>query len=330
MDMENIYADSAFSAAVVPSGQLLVFTGYDTGVSGGNIVTRYKDSSGNFGNLSGGGGGGGGQTDFYKCASVNTSNQTWTGYKAVLNNGIYTFEGTATTGLTYDNVTPSVGGIYTDGTLVTVKMLWDGIPSDGLIRYAPLSASAAVDALGYGLGSDGTITFSTVSGVPCAGMGQDALIYYSDGISTSNLFTLSAWMKATSSEADAIITLSGGSYGSYGNEIWLILKPTLFTLGNGAASGAEIYQTSTSGGWYLIAVSWTGSAFNVYINGTKVQSAIGTGNDFSESLHLYINSLYRAPEIVRGIGQYSSVRLYNKVLSDAEVALLAAEFSPTA
>lgn len=273
--------------------------------------------------------GGGGQTDFYKCASVDTVNQTWTGYKALLNNGIYTFEGTATTGLSYDSVTPVVGGIYTDGTLVTVKMLWDGIPSDGLIRYAPLSASAAVDNLGYSIGSDGTITYSTVNGVPCAGMGQDALIYYSDGISVSNLFTLSAWMKATSSGADAIITFSGDSYGRYGNEIWFILRPTSFTLGNGAASGSEIYQGSTSGGWHHIAVSWTGSAFNVYIDGTKVQSSTSTENDFSDSMYLYINSLHRAPDGVRGIGQYSAVRLYNRVLADSEVALLAAEFSPT-
>ena len=62
MDMENIDADSAFASAVVPAGQLLVFTGYDTGVSGGNVTTRYKDSSGNFGNISGSGGTGGGNT----------------------------------------------------------------------------------------------------------------------------------------------------------------------------------------------------------------------------------------------------------------------------
>ena len=59
MKLETIHADSEFSSAVVPAGKILIFTGYDTGASGGNVVTRYKDSSGAFGTLSGGGGGGG-------------------------------------------------------------------------------------------------------------------------------------------------------------------------------------------------------------------------------------------------------------------------------
>lgn len=36
---------------------------------------------------------GGNSIDFYKCTSVDTTNQTWTGYKAIFNSttGIYSF-----------------------------------------------------------------------------------------------------------------------------------------------------------------------------------------------------------------------------------------------
>lgn len=44
---------------------------------------------------------GGSSMEFYKCASVDTSARTWTGYKAVLTDGVYSFEETLTTGLSY-------------------------------------------------------------------------------------------------------------------------------------------------------------------------------------------------------------------------------------
>lgn len=43
----------------------------------------------------------GSSMEFYKCASVDTSAKTWTGYKAVLTDGVYSFEETLTTGLSY-------------------------------------------------------------------------------------------------------------------------------------------------------------------------------------------------------------------------------------
>lgn len=66
MDLQKIYTDSDFSSAIVPDGQLLLFNA----IEDGKPVTRYKDSNGNFGTLSGNGGGEGGGSDFYQCAEV--------------------------------------------------------------------------------------------------------------------------------------------------------------------------------------------------------------------------------------------------------------------
>ena len=111
MDMTKIHTDNDFSNAVVPEGQVLIFTGMENG----KAVTRYKDSSGNFGTIAGNGDNSGNSSSmaFYKCASVDTMAKTWTGYKALLTGGVYSFEGPVTTGLTYGTAyTPSVGKIY--------------------------------------------------------------------------------------------------------------------------------------------------------------------------------------------------------------------------
>lgn len=68
MDLTKIYTDNDFENAVVPEGQILVFTGLENG----KVVTRYKDSSGNFGTIAGNGGGNnsGSSVEFYKCTEV--------------------------------------------------------------------------------------------------------------------------------------------------------------------------------------------------------------------------------------------------------------------
>lgn len=47
MNLLKIYTDSDFNSAVVPDGQLLTF--YI--LRDGQIVKRYKDSNGNFGDM---------------------------------------------------------------------------------------------------------------------------------------------------------------------------------------------------------------------------------------------------------------------------------------
>lgn len=169
MDLQKIYNDNDFENAVVPEGQILVFNS----IEDGKVVTRYKDSSGNFGTMAGEGGGesggeggaevilgqvnadgnfqplafngteasdsgnpeavenyygwqgvlpapnGGikvyniGDAEYYKCASVDTANKTWTGYKLVLTDGIHVLETTPTENLSYLMTPPEVGGVYT-------------------------------------------------------------------------------------------------------------------------------------------------------------------------------------------------------------------------
>ena len=74
---------------------------------------------------------GGGSAEFYKCASVDTSAKTWSGYKAVFDStaGTWSFSDTVTEGLSYTSVTPVVGGIYSADALVIVSLLYTGTPT---------------------------------------------------------------------------------------------------------------------------------------------------------------------------------------------------------
>ena len=57
--------------------------------------------------------------NYYKCASVDTTNQRWSGYKAILTDSGCTFEETLTTGLSYPSASiPEVGHVYTEQGLL--------------------------------------------------------------------------------------------------------------------------------------------------------------------------------------------------------------------
>ena len=48
MQVEPIQSDSSYNNSAIPEGKVLVFYAID---NQGQVVKRYKDSSGNFGNL---------------------------------------------------------------------------------------------------------------------------------------------------------------------------------------------------------------------------------------------------------------------------------------
>lgn len=73
---------------------------------------------------------------YYKCASVDTSAKTWSGYKAVFDSstGTWSFESGITDGLTYTIVTPQVGSTYNADATLTV-MLHSLLFSDIIAYY---------------------------------------------------------------------------------------------------------------------------------------------------------------------------------------------------
>lgn len=97
---------------------------------------------------------GGSSVEFYKCASVDTSTKTWTGYKAILENGVYSFEETFVEGLTYDdNFVPSPGKIYDNGCTLVIDSLFMPVEIDfgaysNISRYGQAPIPASFSTLG--------------------------------------------------------------------------------------------------------------------------------------------------------------------------------------
>jgi hypothetical protein len=118
--------------------------------------------------------GGGNSLNFYKCISVNTSTKTWDGYKTIMTDGVYSFEETLTTGLTYGNgFTPIVNKVYNqDATIFTT--LYKGFPEDAILsncdtltdaymQYTNCEVSTDVKKFGSGsikINSGGYIKFA--------------------------------------------------------------------------------------------------------------------------------------------------------------------------
>ena len=207
-----------------------------------------------------------------------------------------------------------------------------GIPQD-YIRYAKLYPQASTDETGAAMDGSGQIYYETDSGIPCASLsGLMNYRRYRYAIYISSAYTLSVWMKATSSSEKALVTLSGGHFGSGGDEVWILLSQSgMIQLWNGGASDYTIMEHSgLSSGWHHIACVWTGSVFRVYVDKIQQGTDVAANYHTNANLDLYINTLGRASSSIVGSGKYAALRLYNYALDAREISALAKEFTPIA
>lgn len=109
--------------------QALSFNGTEASNSGDpEVVENYYTYNGVF-PVPECNGGGGGSCDYYKCASVDSDNKTWNGYKAVWSEKDgYSFEETVTENLSYGSaLVPVPGGVYDSNARMEVSKLFEAI-----------------------------------------------------------------------------------------------------------------------------------------------------------------------------------------------------------
>lgn len=293
-----------FSNSVVKSGSVLLFS-----EDGETLVAKLPD--GTFHEI-----GSGGSAEYYRCASVDTSAKTWTGYRAVLNEGVYTFEDTVTTGLSYTSITPQVGSIYSSDALASVEALWDGIPTDGLVLYAPLNMSSICTKTGQ------TITETDISyawdeilkGNAAVFNGSSARINLStENIpSSGSLRTVSFWC-CPSANSGAHIFNIGGQADRF---LFFMENTGIFYLKAGSneiSSGvsAEI------GKWYHICIKVDDSNSSLYINSSLAGS---TGKPDNSNSNFYLGCGFNQESFFSG--KMASLRIYNTALDSEKVELL--------
>lgn len=279
---------------------------------------------------------------YYKCASVNTTANTWTGYKAVLTDGVYTFEGAVTENLPYGNgFTPAVGKTYNGDATVYVGRLYgkaESMPQENLLLYMPLKTDVNVET-GQALSKNNTLSFATVDGIQCAVLDGSNYLYDNTWLNenmkqtdSTSSYTLSIWAKHDEPLPDTWdnnlihFGVTAGLYVDSGTSLSIeFLQPYGDSSDEWKASATNI---NTMWHHYTFVRDGSTKSVSVYVDGslTATIENLNWGVEsaaFNIGAHSYANQgMFR--------GWVTGFRAYTRVLSEDEIFALSSELTPTA
>lgn len=241
--------------------------------------------------------------------------------------------------------TPQVGqkGIIVRSSQVVGHAIYsksaETMPTDGLVFYLPCDSDSYTTAqTGQSLSKSGTVTATTVNGIPCLEIKSGSYLSGTlDGFSGDVSMAMSFWFKRLDSSSSAYITAGKGNYNlTNGNEIWGSVESDHIETACGSAGSdakrAGIYNASIGTGWHHGYFSYdaTSKKFKTVLDGNTENAGYSAERsyNFSSGMTLCINSLARATSAVKGNADYSQIRIFNRALSDAEIKLLAGEYKP--
>ena len=201
------------------------------------------------------------------------------------------------------------------------------IPSEGLVLYVPLSETPnASEWAEYG-----SITYKTVDGVPCAYFnGDNSNGLYSDKEFEMPAFTVSIVFntKSFSPTSGYMPYLVNFGPSSTNDNDRLALRFDNYYAGNKNALAMVYYgvyllvQNLSTDIWYSAQMKFDGNQISLYLNG-ELQSQLNVSLKTIQS-GVWIG---KSPSKDGAFNGYlSSLRVYNRALSDDEIALLAREF----
>lgn len=255
--------------------------------------------------------------------------KTWSGYKAVLNNGVYTFENTVTQGLVYTSITPVIGNIYSTDALVKVSYVYTGtanIPTQGLIFYASLAEDSTAET-GQDVTTYGNISWGIISGIPCATFTNNSYLKYSfSEISGNEPSTLSAWLNSKT-DPDTLrvpyqcgVEFTGTRNNDTIRQIGVVSDNYLGGAWYGSELGSSIKAYNT--GWHNVVITYDYPTGKLYVDGV-----------FQSSGTFYLNTTTGYLSIGADVngdtpfsGGIASCRVYDRALNEEEILALSKEF----
>lgn len=241
--------------------------------------------------------------------------------------------------------TPQVGqkGIIVRSSQVVGHALYsksaEAMPTEGLVFYLPCDSDSYTTAeTGQTLSKSGTVTATTVNGIPCLEIKSGSYLNGTlNGFSGDVSMALSFWFKRLDSNSSAYVTAGKGNYNlTNGNEIWGSVESDHIETACGSAGSdarrAGIYNAAIGTGWHHGYFSYdaTSKKFKTVLDGNTENAGYSAERsyNFSSGLTLCINSLARATSMVKGNANYSQIRIFNRALSGAEIKTLAGEYKP--
>lgn len=221
---------------------------------------------------------GGTSAEYYKCAGVDTSAKTWSGYKAEWGDNGYTISDDLTEGLVYSGMTPQVGTIYNSTCSVRVAALYSNLAVEPELPvfYAPLMTDTSIEINPSSMTTgSGNVSFSTVDGVPTAVLDSGFLLWDKDSTlpNGNHEISISFGLRLTQTMENKLIFFYGSNDGY--NGLGLQVNGTSITMstkeGNNLIGDTQELQLDT---WYHILVTYTTDGmWKLYINGTLKTSS---------------------------------------------------------
>ena len=269
--------------------------------------------------------------NFYKCASVDTTLSTWTGYKAIQDQttNIYTFEETITSGLTYNNIIPLTGNVYSNNALIKANLYEYLIPQNNLLISALPDINWIPDNY---ISNWGSFTQSDPSKQPQIGIINNVIgikVNLNDEMTATSLSSISndftylhkIYITNESNQTNyniSTITLLNdntwhGAVDGFGGDN---IGPFLILSKQGVDYIDSYKIDSLSPGIYTIAITFQASSGKTkfYLNGIKLIEKI-----YSVSFEHSSTFYYKQENTVDNI-LILGLAAYNRVLSDTEIS----------
>lgn len=252
---------------------------------------------------------------FYKCTAVDTENMTWSGQKAVLTDGAYSFEDTATEGLTFGEAfTPSVGKIYSEDARVVVSSLFTAV-DEGAILYAPFIDSLETETGQTLTLAGGEFTSTEVDGVTCLYSSGETTI--TGPLEIPEKFTICFWAKLDGSYVANDVNMGGTKNGT----LTLEIKGSQINLvEQGISVFSSVSSTNTSMLSCFVATFESGSQ-QIWKDGVLLKSTSYTPSSSPPEDSVWIRINY---------GSMTRLRIFDRILTANEIAALADELQPNA
>lgn len=244
--------------------------------------------------------------------------KTWCGYKAVLSDGVYSFEETLTEGLRYNNLVPAVGGVYDATASVKISILSGVVPTPEIIKADLLTNTES----SVPFTEQGNVHFGVMGGKQCCILDGNSCLY-NKNISIPGAFTLS--FSAYVEEENAPVF----SMGDFGDDCRCYEvnfsrdSVRLYTRGGNPESLST--ESSNVGKWAHIVCTFDGMNREIYVNG--VRKAIGNVTIYGlQGVLIGTNFGFSIDDIGRDgvyfVGGIRYLRMYNRILSQDEIDVL--------